>query len=346
MAKLTLSSVHKSYNDVAILKDINLHINSGEFIVFVGPSGCGKSTLLRSIAGLEEIDVGEISIDDENILDKHPSQRGIAMVFQSYALYPHMSVFDNMAFNLKLSNFAKHDITKKVHEVAEILQLQELLNRLPKHLSGGQRQRVAIGRALVRNPKIFLFDEPLSNLDAALRNHMRIAIARLHKTLKSTMIYVTHDQTEAMTLSDRMVVLNKGEIEQVGKPTQLYHEPNSLFVATFIGNPKMNIIECQNISSSHPLHQSGASSIGIRPEHLQLTDKANALFSGSIDLIEEFGEYSLLYVECLTTKGCINLVAKAQQTDKLTMHSQVHLTSLVEHVHYFNHLGKRMNASN
>ncbi|TIP37000.1 MAG: sn-glycerol-3-phosphate ABC transporter ATP-binding protein UgpC, partial [Mesorhizobium sp.] len=243
MADVTLNQVKKSYGNLNILHGIDLDIKSGEFIVFVGPSGCGKSTLLRSIAGLEEITSGELKIDGEVVNDVPPSKRGIAMVFQSYALYPHMTVYDNMAFSMKIGKESKAEIDKRVRQAAEILQLTKYLDRLPKAMSGGQRQRVAIGRAIVRNPKVFLFDEPLSNLDAALRVATRIEIAKLKESMpNTTMIYVTHDQVEAMTLADRIVVLKEGRVEQVGTPMELYKRPGNLFVADFMGSPAMNLI--------------------------------------------------------------------------------------------------------
>ena len=243
MADVTLRQVKKSYGNLHILHGIDLDIKSGEFIVFVGPSGCGKSTLLRTIAGLEEITSGELKIAGEVVNDVPPSKRGIAMVFQSYALYPHMTVYDNMAFGMKIGKESKAEIDQRVRQAAEILQLTKYLDRLPKAMSGGQRQRVAIGRAIVRNPKVFLFDEPLSNLDAALRVATRIEIAKLKESMpNTTMIYVTHDQVEAMTLADRIVVLKDGHIEQVGTPMELYKNPGNLFVAQFIGSPAMNIL--------------------------------------------------------------------------------------------------------
>src|SRR4051812_30241865 len=243
MADLTLRGIKKAYGSLHILHGIDLDIKSGEFIVFVGPSGCGKSTLLRSIAGLEEITSGTLEIAGEVVNDVPPSKRGIAMVFQSYALYPHMTVYDNMAFGMKIARESKTEIDRRVRQAADILQLTKYLERLPKALSGGQRQRVAIGRAIVRNPKVFLFDEPLSNLDAALRVSMRLELMRLHEQLKATMIYVTHDQIEAMTMADKIVVLNAGSIEQVGSPLDLYNRPANIFVAGFIGSPKMNLIK-------------------------------------------------------------------------------------------------------
>src|ERR1035437_6230453 len=242
MANLQFKALSKSFGDVEILHGIDLEIEDGEFIVFVGPSGCGKSTLLRCIAGLEEITSGELFIGGKPMNDVPPSKRGIAMVFQSYALYPHMTVAENMAFGLKLAGYSKTEITAAVRKAAEILHISNLLDRRPKALSGGQRQRVAIGRAIVRKPGVFLFDEPLSNLDANLRVQMRVELTKLHKELGSTMIYVTHDQTEAMTMGDRIAVFNRGVVEQVGPPMELYHDPVNTFVAEFLGSPKMNLL--------------------------------------------------------------------------------------------------------
>lgn len=353
MAQLTLTNLFKKYADTEILKNINLSIISGELIVFVGPSGCGKSTLLRCIAGLEELHQGEITIDGKNVINESPANRGIAMVFQSYALYPHMSVYENIAFNLKLSRTSVQVIQQKVNEVAKILHLEEHLHKLPKQLSGGQRQRVAIGRAIVRNPKVFLFDEPLSNLDAALRTQMRIEIARLHKKLNSTMIYVTHDQTEAMTLSDRIVVLNKGSIEQVGEPMQLYETPQSLFVATFIGNPQMNIFNPNDFYETCEVTkiatQKDAHKIGVRPEHITLShelnddNKAKILFEGRVDIIEQFGEYSLVY---LNTDFGQTVIVKILHSERLMMyeHSQktMYLSTDIQYIHLFNKQNQRL----
>ncbi|TIQ00569.1 MAG: sn-glycerol-3-phosphate ABC transporter ATP-binding protein UgpC [Mesorhizobium sp.] len=317
MADVTLRQVKKSYGNLNILHGIDLDIKSGEFIVFVGPSGCGKSTLLRSIAGLEEITSGELKIDGEVVNDVPPSKRGIAMVFQSYALYPHMTVYDNMAFSMKIGKESKAEIDKRVRQAAEILQLTKYLDRLPKAMSGGQRQRVAIGRAIVRNPKVFLFDEPLSNLDAALRVATRIEIAKLKESMPATtMIYVTHDQVEAMTLADRIVVLKEGHIEQVGTPMELYKRPGNLFVAQFIGSPAMNILPATIDKSgdstivSHvggrkatvpiatPASATGASvSFGVRPEDLMIATGADYLFEGTVDYIEQLGEVQLVYVD-------------------------------------------------
>ena len=243
MANVTLRDVRKSFGGIEIIHGVDLDIDDNELTVFVGPSGCGKSTLLRLIAGLEDITSGEMTIDGVRVNDLPPKERGISMVFQSYALYPHMSVYDNMAFGLKLANGSKDAIDAKVREAARILQIENLLTRKPRELSGGQRQRVAIGRAIVREPKVFLFDEPLSNLDAALRVQMRIELAKLKEDLSATMVYVTHDQVEAMTLANKIVVLRAGHVEQVGSPLELYHHPRNLFVAGFIGSPKMNFLE-------------------------------------------------------------------------------------------------------
>ncbi|WP_181707729.1 ABC transporter ATP-binding protein [Chthonobacter rhizosphaerae] len=316
MADLVLRGVRKAYGSVEVLHGIDLDIRSGEFIVFVGPSGCGKSTLLRLIAGLEDITAGTLSIDGKVVNALPPAKRGIAMVFQSYALYPHMTVYDNMAFGLKLANASKADLDRRVRAAAEMLQITGLLDRLPRQLSGGQRQRVAIGRAIVRDPKVFLFDEPLSNLDAALRVATRIEIARLHERMSATtMIYVTHDQVEAMTLADRIVVLHAGRVEQVGSPLELYHAPDNLFVARFIGSPSMNIVPAvieaagfpgrvrpQNgraieAAVEVPAGAAGATAaLGVRPEDLRPTD-GEGLFRGEVALVEKLGEVTLAYVD-------------------------------------------------
>ena len=317
MADLTLRDVKKAYGSLHILHGIDLDIKSGEFIVFVGPSGCGKSTLLRSIAGLEEITSGTLEIAGEVVNDVPPSKRGIAMVFQSYALYPHMTVYDNMAFGMKIARESKTEIDRRVRQAADILQLTKYLERLPKALSGGQRQRVAIGRAIVRNPKVFLFDEPLSNLDAALRVATRIEIAKLKESMpNTTMIYVTHDQVEAMTLADRIVVLKDGHIEQVGSPMELYKNPGNLFVAQFIGSPAMNILPAKidkagaqtvvshvggrtaTLPIATPASAAGtAVSFGVRPEDLAVATGSSYLFEGLIDYVEQLGEVQLVYVD-------------------------------------------------
>jgi multiple sugar transport system ATP-binding protein/alpha-glucoside transport system ATP-binding protein len=317
MADLSLRQIKKAYGSLNILHGIDLDIKSGEFIVFVGPSGCGKSTLLRTIAGLEEITSGELKIAGDLVNDVPPSKRGIAMVFQSYALYPHMTVYDNMAFGMKIARENKAEIDRRVKQAAEILQLTKFLDRLPKAMSGGQRQRVAIGRAIVRNPKVFLFDEPLSNLDAALRVATRIEIAKLKESMpNTTMIYVTHDQVEAMTLADRIVVLKDGRVEQIGTPMELYHHPGNLFVAQFIGSPAMNIVPATiekagasttiaingglkaNVPVATPADAAGGSiSFGARPEDLRIATGENVLFEGRVDYIEQLGEVQLVYLD-------------------------------------------------
>ena len=268
MAGLILRNVAKSYEATKVIESIDLEIKDGEFVVFVGPSGCGKSTLLRMIAGLEEISSGTITIGDQIVNEVAPAKRGVSMVFQTYALYPHMTVYKNMAFGLKQAKTPKDEIDQRVRNAAEILEISSLLDRTPKALSGGQRQRVAIGRAIVREPEVFLFDEPLSNLDAALRVQTRIEIARLHERLGTTMIYVTHDQVEAMTLADKIVVLRDGNIEQIGSPIELYRNPSNMFVAQFIGSPKMNFFDSDDLTDAgRALINSGADILGIRPEH-------------------------------------------------------------------------------
>jgi multiple sugar transport system ATP-binding protein len=290
MAHISLKKVRKTFGEAVIIPGADLDIEKGEFVVFVGPSGCGKSTLLRMIAGLEDTTSGQIIIEGKDCSDVGPSERGLAMVFQSYALYPHMSVRKNIGFPLQMAKVPQSEIDAKVARAAETLNLTQYLDRKPGQLSGGQRQRVAIGRAIVRNPKAFLFDEPLSNLDAALRVNMRIFILQLHKDLGSTSIYVTHDQVEAMTMADRIVVLNKGHIEQVGSPLDLYNKPDSLFVAGFIGSPKMNFVT-GNIAAQHK-----AATIGIRPEHIDIISGKGG-WPGTILLSEHLGSDSFLHVD-------------------------------------------------
>jgi multiple sugar transport system ATP-binding protein len=291
VSDLKITNLYKRYGAVEILKNVNLDIKSGEFIVFVGPSGCGKSTLLRCISGLEAISSGTLEIDGRVVNEVAPSRRGIAMVFQSYALYPHMTVFDNMAYALRLMNLPREEIRKKVEAAAAKLELTKYLDRLPKALSGGQRQRVAIGRAIVRDPKVFLFDEPLSNLDAALRVQMRMEIAQLNEQLAgTTFIYVTHDQVEAMTLADRIVVLKDGVVQQVGTPMELYERPDNLFVAGFIGSPKMNFL------SGKFADKFRAHTVGIRSEHIDITP-GNGVWSGKVIYSENLGSDSYIYVD-------------------------------------------------
>jgi len=321
MAQVELKDVNKAFGSVQVIRNVDLEINKGEFVVFVGPSGCGKSTLLRLIAGLETLTSGEIVIADRQVMDLPPSKRGIAMVFQSYALYPHMSVFHNMAFSLNLQGVSKAEITKRVEAAAKILQMEHLLDRRPAALSGGQRQRVAIGRAIVRNPDVFLFDEPLSNLDAALRHDTRVEIAKLHRQLGATTIYVTHDQVEAMTLADKIVVLKDGEVMQVGAPMDLFNMPANEFVAGFLGSPKMNFfdgvltdvsadntkakftgdgIKTKNIRLVSTEKSPGDSArLGIRPQHMQLDPKGP--IKGTITLVERLGTETI--VELLTSEN-------------------------------------------
>ncbi len=317
MAGVELSDVRKSFGAIDVIKGVDLHIEDGEFVVFVGPSGCGKSTLLRLISGLEDISSGSIEIGGTDVTYAEPSDRGVAMVFQSYALYPHMTVYDNMAFGLKMNGVDKKEIETRVKRAADILELGPLLDRKPAAMSGGQRQRVAIGRSIVRNPKVFLFDEPLSNLDAELRVQMRLEIAKLHNDLANTMIYVTHDQTEAMTLADKIVVLRAGLVEQVGSPLELYDNPDNAFVAGFIGSPRMNFIEGEVVSAtansatvliprldgiSIPVtirdRQPDAGEkveVGIRPEHF--IEGGEHTFKAPTTVVEQLGGNSYLYLD-------------------------------------------------
>ena len=317
MSAIKIEKINKYYGDNHIIKDVSLEIKSESFTVLVGPSGCGKSTILRMIAGLEDINSGTIAIDDIVVNDLAPKERNIAMVFQSYALYPHMTVFNNMAFGLKLEKRSKDEINERVHEAAKILQIEDYLERKPKQLSGGQRQRVAIGRAITRKPKVFLFDEPLSNLDAALRVQMRVELAKLHDQLDATMIYVTHDQTEAMTMADEIVVLDEGIISQTGGPMDLYNNPSNLFVGGFIGSPKMNFIKTSLLSKStkgSKVDLFGSSNIiipktskassagdevtlGIRPEHLTVNTKSKSSWESKVFVVEKLGSGTFLYLE-------------------------------------------------
>ncbi len=289
MGSITLENVSKVFGDVNVIPGVDLQIEDGEFVVFVGPSGCGKSTLLRLIAGLEDVSGGVLKIDGTDATGLPPAKRSLAMVFQSYALYPHMSVYKNVAFPLKMANVDKATIEKKVKDAANILNLTDYLDRRPGQLSGGQRQRVAIGRAIVREPSAFLFDEPLSNLDAALRVNMRLKISELHQDLKTTMIYVTHDQVEAMTMADKIVVLHAGNVEQVGSPLDLYSRPDNLFVAGFIGSPKMNFIEGGEAAKRD------ASTIGIRPEHI-VVSKESGDWKGVVTVAEHLGSDTFFHV--------------------------------------------------
>jgi ABC-type sugar transport system ATPase subunit len=307
MARVELKHVSKSFGSAEVIHDVSLAIEDGEFAVFVGPSGCGKSTLLRMIAGLEETSAGDIFIDEADVTDEEPSDRGVAMVFQSYALYPHMTVADNMSFGLRMTHRPKLEIADKVARAATILQLEDYLQRKPSQLSGGQRQRVAIGRAIVRDPKVFLFDEPLSNLDAELRVQMRVELSKLHRMLGNTMIYVTHDQTEALTMADRIVVLRAGRVEQAGKPLTLYEDPDNAFVAGFIGSPRMNFLsgivapsgpiavggtEIENLTST-VLEAGRTIQVGIRPEHLGALDGDG--FNIEVGFVEALGATSYVH---------------------------------------------------
>ncbi|MCZ2722031.1 sn-glycerol-3-phosphate ABC transporter ATP-binding protein UgpC [Marinomonas sp. 15G1-11] len=358
MADVKLTNVKKVYNNqVEVMRDINLDIKQGEFIVFVGPSGCGKSTLLRMISGLESITDGTLEIDGQLVNDIPPAMRGIAMVFQSYALYPHMSVYDNMAFSLQIAKLSKEDIDTQVRKAADMLQLTEYLDRLPKALSGGQRQRVAIGRAIVRKPKVFLFDEPLSNLDAALRVATRMEIANLKESMpESTMIYVTHDQVEAMTLADRIVLLSAGNIEQVGAPLELYENPRNVFVAKFIGAPAMNILPATLMQAGEgtniQIHsqqavwvpvatpkndEQAAVSFGVRPEDLFVVTEGEYLVEGEVAFIEALGEATLLYIKAF---GCEDMViCKLSGTPQYKRGASIKLMTKPEKMHLFNTIG-------
>ncbi len=324
MAKVILSNIVKSYKSQTVVKSINLEIESGEFVVLLGPSGCGKSTTLRMIAGLEEITSGTMSIGGRTVNDLSPKERNISMVFQNYALYPHMNVFDNISFSLKIAGVSKTEIENRVKEVSSILGLDQLLLRKPGQLSGGQRQRVAMGRAIIRRPDVFLFDEPLSNLDAKLRIQMRSEIKKLHQKLKATTVYVTHDQVEAMTLADRIVIMKDGAIEQIGRPMDIYNNPKSLFVASFIGNPPMNLLK------NHPRYP--GITIGIRPEHLTLTVSEGAVaFSGTVELVEPLGGETLVHIKSEEE----NLVVRLNGDSSFPTSSQITFYAKPESIHTF-----------
>ncbi|KFC62538.1 Various polyols ABC transporter, ATP-binding component [Devosia sp. LC5] len=332
MGSISLSHVNKSFGDVQVIPDISLDINDGEFVVFVGPSGCGKSTLLRLIAGLEDTTSGTILLDGQDMTKAPPARRGLAMVFQSYALYPHMTVRDNIAFPLKMAKASKEVIDQKVEYAARTLNLSSYLDRRPRALSGGQRQRVAIGRAIVREPKAFLFDEPLSNLDAALRVNMRLEITELHQQLKTTMIYVTHDQVEAMTMADRIVVLNAGNVEQFGSPLDLYKKPANRFVAGFIGSPKMNFVDGPE-AAKHNAH-----SIGVRPEHFKLSrDNVPGTWKGKVGVAEQLGSDTFLHVHV----GGLGLMTIRTDGDQTFAHGdEVYLTPDQTRIYKFDAAGK------
>ncbi|WED24794.1 sn-glycerol-3-phosphate ABC transporter ATP-binding protein UgpC [Vibrio sp. JC009] len=354
MKGLQLKNIKKAYGETKVIHGVDLDIDVGEFIVFVGPSGCGKSTLLRMIAGLEDITSGDLEIEGVRVNDMPAAMRGIAMVFQTYALYPHMTVYDNMAFAMRIAKESKEEIDRRVREAAAMLQLEPYLDRLPKALSGGQRQRVAIGRAIVRNPKVFLFDEPLSNLDAALRVQTRIEIANLkEKMSETTMIYVTHDQVEAMTLADRIVVLSGGYIEQVGSPLELYTNPRNIFVARFIGSPAMNILASTITETGetgkvkfenghegefpYPVPDSlkgQPGQVGIRPEDFELAEPEESFLSGEIQFVESLGEVTLLHIDTPHHEEAI--VAKIPGIHKLHKGETVYLKAEKEKLHLFN----------
>ncbi len=357
MATLQMRNIRKSYGPTEIIKGVNLDIAEREFVVFVGPSGCGKSTLLRMIAGLEEITAGDLLIDGKRVNRVGPADRGLAMVFQSYALYPHMTVRQNMAFALRLAHVPKAERDRKVDEAARILQLEPYLERRPKDLSGGQRQRVAIGRAIVRQPKIFLFDEPLSNLDAALRGQMRMELLRLHEELNATMIYVTHDQVEAMTMADKIVVLQAGRVEQVGSPLELYHHPVNLFVAGFIGSPRMNIMEAKVVETgaagTSVALSSGARitvpveaaavrmgdtvALGIRPEGLRM-DRGGSI-NGTVALVERLGGLTLLHVD---VEGSSQVTVQIEGSDSTRPHDRIRLSVDIAACHVFDTNGQAL----
>jgi multiple sugar transport system ATP-binding protein len=346
LAYLNLSGIEKYFGAHRAIKGIDLTIEQGEFVVFVGPSGCGKSTLLRLIAGLEHIDGGSLQLDGNDITHMQSSKRDLAMVFQSYALYPHMSVYENMSFALKLAKVDATTIDTKVQRAAQILNLTPYLQRTPKELSGGQRQRVAIGRAIVRQPKVFLFDEPLSNLDAALRGQTRVEIAKLHRDLGATTIYVTHDQVEAMTLADRVVVLRDGVIEQVGTPLQLYDKPANQFVAQFIGTPQMNVLPLGQapalVQQTAPAAAAGGA-IGLRPENVAVRAEGSTGVTAKVDLVEALGAETLIYVT--TTEGGAQLVARQSERTSLHNGETVNLAIDTTQAHWFDAAGRVLSGA-
>jgi multiple sugar transport system ATP-binding protein len=333
MGRIVLNNVTKSFGETLVIPPLDLTIEDGEFAVFVGPSGCGKSTLLRMIAGLEDLTSGQIEIDGEDVTQVPPSKRGLAMVFQSYALYPHMTVRKNIAFPLRMEGMDQSEIDKKVEAAAKSLNLSDYIDRKPAALSGGQRQRVAIGRAIVRNPSAFLFDEPLSNLDAALRVGMRLEISEMHENMKTTMIYVTHDQVEAMTMADKIVVLQAGVIEQVGTPLELYHTPRNVFVAGFIGSPKMNIF------SGSEAEKLGAHTAGIRPEHIDI-DLSDGTWKGTVGVAEHLGSDTFVHVH---DTGLGDLVTVRIAGDVAVKHGDtIYLTPQMDKIHKFDEQGLRV----
>ena len=349
MSFLELRGVEKNFGAQRAIKGIDLAVEKGEFVVFVGPSGCGKSTLLRMIAGLTEIDAGTLRLDGRDITKLASSKRDLAMVFQSYALYPHMSVADNMSFALRLASVDKAVIREKVGRAAEILNLTQYLQRTPKELSGGQRQRVAIGRAIVRAPKVFLFDEPLSNLDAALRGQTRVEIAKLHRELGATTIYVTHDQVEAMTLADRVVVLRDGAIEQLGSPLDLYDRPANQFVAQFIGTPQMNMIDTSKFPALRDVvgaTDAADGFIGVRPENVVVRPAGSGRLAGHVELVESLGADTLIYanVDGLAPHGGLQLIARQNERTELHPGDAVGLDIAPASFHVFDRLGHTVAA--
>jgi len=339
MTKVILNGLEKRFGKVDVIRGVDLEIEDGEFVVFVGPSGCGKSTLLRMISGLEDITAGSLHIGDRLMNDVQAAKRGVAMVFQSYALYPHLTVRENIGFGLKVRKVPADERERRVAEATATLKLAALLDRYPRELSGGQRQRVAIGRAIVGNPEVFLFDEPLSNLDAELRVHMRSEIAALHKRLGNTMIYVTHDQIEAMTLADKIVVLRDGRIEQVGSPRELYSHPANVFVAQFIGSPKMNVIPAGSAGRAAEIANAGAHSVGMRPEHLSVAS-GEGLLRGKVLISEYTGASTLLHVELITGETC--LVIHDRQA--LATGADVSLLIAPENLHFFDAGGRAISS--
>jgi multiple sugar transport system ATP-binding protein len=359
MAGIELKKVTKRFGSVEVIPGVDLSIKEGEFLVFVGPSGCGKSTLLRLMAGLETLSDGEIWIGGKQVNNVGPADRGAAMVFQSYALYPHMTVEDNMGFGLRMSGMAKPEIRSRVHAAADKLKLTPLLNRFPKQLSGGQRQRVAIGRAIVRRPEVFLFDEPLSNLDAALRVQMRIELAQLHADLGTTMVYVTHDQTEAMTLGDRIAVFNQGRIEQLGAPMALYKQPDNLFVAEFLGSPKINILPCRMADGvvtvgsgvELPLNLLGltletlgsGTRLGVRPENWRVLATGEVGLWGQIEFIENLGDNAIVYLRVAGLETPVNIKLSADQFDA-ALGDTMGVAPIAGHVLVFDVNGQRVRS--
>jgi multiple sugar transport system ATP-binding protein len=334
LANIELKAVRKSFGQFEAIKGVDLEIKKGEFMVFVGPSGCGKSTLLRMIAGLEEITSGDLVFDDERVNNLVPSKRGIAMVFQSYALYPHMTVYENMAFGMQLAKASKQDQDQRVREAAALLQIDHLLDRLPKQMSGGQRQRVAIGRAIVRDPRVFLFDEPVSNLDAALRVATRLEIAKLHHDMcDATMVYVTHDQVEAMTLADRICVLRDGKVEQVGTPNELYEQPNSIFVAGFIGSPKMNFLTGEFAGKFD------CETVGIRAEHLDIVAEVEDAWHGKIIHTEDLGADHFLFVDIGLEEP---IVIRQSGKNSAVLGREINIRPNVENIHRFGRDDKKL----